>query len=149
MARFRYRMQNLLNIKMKMEDQAKQEFSAAKLLLDEEEQKLESLQERRRAYERKAQELLKGRLDVPGIEENKNAILVMDSYVAAQTAEVQRAEARVAEARERMTVAMQERKTHEILRENAFEEFLREENRAESKAIDELTSYTFGRRQEG
>ncbi len=149
MARFRYRMQNLLNIKMKMEDQAKQEFSAAKLLLDEEEQKLESLQERRHAYERKAQELLKGRLDVPGIEENKNAILVMDSYVAAQTAEVQRAEARVAEARERMTVAMQERKTHEILRENAFEEFLREENRAESKAIDELTSYTFGRRQEG
>lgn len=149
MARFRYRMQNLLNIKMKMEDQAKQEFSAAKMLLDEEERKLESLRERRRAYERKAQELLRGRLDVPEIEENKNAILVMDSYIAAQMAEVQRAEERVAEARERMTVAMQERKTHEILRENAFEEFLREENRAESKAIDELTSYTFGRRQEG
>ena len=39
-----------------------------------------------------------------------------------------------------------ERRTHEILRENAFEEFLLEEKAAESKEIDQLTSYTYGQK---
>lgn len=34
MARFRYSMQSILNIKMKMETLAKQEFSAARAALD-------------------------------------------------------------------------------------------------------------------
>ena len=35
---------------------------------------------------------------------------------------------------------------HERLKEKAFEQFMREENAAESKAVDELTSYTYGQR---
>ena len=50
MARFRYRMQSILNIKMKMETQAKQEFAAAKAVLDEEEEKLEKLKARMAVY---------------------------------------------------------------------------------------------------
>ena len=34
----------------------------------------------------------------------------------------------------------------DTLREKAFEAFLQEENHAESKAIDELTSYTYGQK---
>ena len=45
-----------------------------------------------------------------------------------------------------MAEAMKERKMHETLREKAFEAFLQEENHAESKAIDELTSYTYGQK---
>lgn len=148
MARFRYKMQNILNIKLKMEDQAKQNFSTARMLLDEEEQKLEALKERRRFYERKGQELLSGRLDPLEIGTNKNAILTMDSFIADQSAEVEKAGRRLQAAQDRLTGAMQERKTQETLRERAFEEFLREENRAESKVIDELTSYTYGQKQE-
>ena len=37
MARFRYSMQSILNIKLKLETQAKQEFSAARAALDREE----------------------------------------------------------------------------------------------------------------
>lgn len=148
MARFRFRLQNVLNIKMKMEDQAKQEFSTAKMLLDEEEEKLAALQERKRGYEARAKELLSGTLNVREIETAKNAILIMDGFIADQRLEVERAAGRVERAREKMTVAMQERKTQETLREKAFDEFLREENRAESKVIDELTSYTYGQKQE-
>ena len=39
-----------------------------------------------------------------------------------------------------------ERKIHEKLKENSFEEFVREINAAESKEIDELVSYTYGER---
>lgn len=148
MARFRYRLQNVLNIKLKLENQAKQEFSAAKLALDEEEEKLEVLLKRKSDYEKRARELLSGVLDVREIESNKSAILTMDSYIAAQRGQVAKAAGRLEAARGHMTVAMQERKTQETLRERAFEEFLREENRAESKAIDELTSYTYGQKQE-
>jgi flagellar FliJ protein len=131
-----------------MEDQAKQEFSTARMRLDDEEEKLEALKQRKYGYEEKAKELLSGRLNVREIEDNKNAILIMDGYIANQRIEVDRASNRLEKARERMTVAMQERKTQETLREKAFEEFMREENRAESKVIDELTSYTYGQKQE-
>ena len=39
-------MQSILNIKLKMETQAKQEFSVAKTALDEEEERLEKLCDR-------------------------------------------------------------------------------------------------------
>lgn len=148
MAKFRYRLQNVLNIKLKMEDMAKQEFSTAKMLLDEEEEKLFGLQTRKREYEELARTLLNGVLNVREIETNQNAILTMDGYIAEQYLQVENARRKLENAREHMKVAMQERKTQETLREKAFDAFVREENRAESKVIDELTSYTYGQKQE-
>ena len=49
-------------------------------------------------------------------------------------------------ARERLAEIMVERKTHETLKEKAFEEFLAEEKRQEGKEVDELTSYVYGQR---
>lgn len=148
MARFRYRLQNVLNIKLKMEDMAKQEFSTARMLLDEEEEKLAGLRARKQEYEELARSLLNGVLNVREIETNQNAILTMDGFIAQQYIQVENARHKLENARERMKVAMQERKTQETLREKAFDEFVREENRAESKVIDELTSYTYGQKQE-
>ncbi|MDE7269518.1 MAG: flagellar export protein FliJ [Acetatifactor sp.] len=148
MAKFRYRLQNVLNIKLKMEDMAKQEFSTAKMHLDEEEEKLFGLQARKREYEELARTLLNGVLNVREIETNQNAILTMDGYIAEQHMQVENARRKLENARERMKVAMQERKTQETLREKAFDEFVRELNREESKVIDELTSYTYGQKQE-
>lgn len=148
MAKFRYKLQSILNIKMKMEEQAKQDFASARMALNEEEEKLEALIERRRGYEEQARKLRKGVLNIRELEESKNAILTMDDFVSAQRMQVDKAARRLEKARIRMTEAMQERKTQETLKEKAFEAFLREENRAESKVIDELTSYTYGQKQE-
>ena len=146
MARFRYSLQSILDIKLKMETQAKQDFSAAKNALDEEEEKLAALYGRKASYEEAAKELLTGVLNVREIEDNKNAILMMDQYIAVQQKQVELAQKRLEAARERLTEVMKERKTHETLREKAFEEFLQEENKQESKAVDELTSYTYGQK---
>lgn len=147
MARFRYRMQSVLNIKLKMETQAKQEFSAARAVLDEEEEKLLKLKERKAAYEKEAEILLKDHLKVRDIIDNKTAILRMDEYISAQLLQVRLAAEELEKARKRLSDVMKERKMHESLREKAFEEFVKEENRAESKEIDQLTSYTYGRKQ--
>lgn len=150
MARFRYSMQSILNIKLKMETQAKQEFSAARAALDEEEERLQALFARKAGYEEEAGELLAGILDLRAIEENKMAMVCMDNYIAEQRVQVAKAERNLERARERLTEVMMERKTHETLKEKAFQQFLMDEKRQEGKEIDELTSYTYGqKRKEG
>ncbi len=148
MARFRFPMQSILDIKYKLETQAKQSFAAAQAALLAEEEKLENLRERKAGYEEKARSLLSGSLNVMDIEENKTAIIVMDGYIAEQTREVELARRKVERRREDMADAMRERKTYETLRENAFQEFLTEENRAEGKTVDELVSYTYGQKKQ-
>lgn len=148
MARFHYRMQSILDIKMKMETQAKQEFAAAKAALDDEVSKLEELRRRKEAYEQEARKLLSGRLRVQEIADNKEAILRMEEYIDGQKERVRLAEQKVEAAREALTEVMKERKTHETLREKEFELFLQDENRQESKEVDELTSYTYGQKQQ-
>lgn len=148
MAKFRYSLQSILDIKMKMETQAKQVFAVAKRELDEEEERLDRLCGRRSFYEEKARNLLAGSLNVRDIEENKNAIAVLDSYIVEQQKRVVLAKKRLERARAELTEVMTERKTHETLREQAFEEFLQEENKAESKMIDELVSYTYGQKRQ-
>ncbi len=146
MARFNYRMQSILNIKAKLEDQAKMEFAQARRRLDEEEAKLDALYQRKEHYEEEGRHLREDKLYVQDILDNKEAILKMDEYIANQQVWVKRAEDMLEEARLRLQDAMQERKTYERLREKAFEDFIREENARESKEIDELTSYVHGRK---
>lgn len=144
MSKFRYRMQSVLDIKLKLETQAKQEFSAAKTRLDEEQTRLEKLKARKASYEQQAKELLTDTLDIQQISDNRTAILRLEEYVAAQCVQVEEAKRSVEEARVKLQEVMQERKTHEKLSDKAFDEFLQEESRKESKEVDELTSYTYG-----
>lgn len=148
MARFKYRMQSILDIKVKMETQAKQEFASAKIALDTEIERLEALFQRKSDYELESGNLRLGILKVQEIADNKDAILRMDEYITEQEEQVRLAEEKVEQARERLTEVIKERKTHESLKEKAFENFLLELNRQESKEIDELTSYTYGQKQQ-
>lgn len=148
MARFVYRMQSILNIKGKLEEQAKMEFAAARIRLDAEEAKQEALAARKRGYEEEACRLREDKLHVQDILDNKNAILKMDEYILLQNLQVKQAEDLLEAARVHLEEAIRERKTYERLREKAFEEFVKEENARESKEIDELTSYIHGQKQD-
>ena len=146
MAKFKYRMQSILEVKKKLEEQAKNEFAAARAVLNEEEEKLEQLKKRKEAYEDEGRALREDTLNIMDIIENKEALLRMDEFIADQQLNVKRAQDRMEEARLALQNAMQESKTQEKLREKAFEQFVKEENKRESKEIDELVSYTYGRK---
>lgn len=146
MSKFIYRMQSILNLKYKLEEQVKMEFAAARMRLDEEEEKLSGLFERKASYEEEGRRLRERNLNVQDIMDNKNAILQMNDYIENQIIEVHRAEDELERIRMKLQEVIQERKVQEKLRETAFEEFIKEENSAESKEVDELTSYTYGRR---
>ena len=147
MSKFIYRMQNILNIKYKLEDQAKTEFMLANQVLREEEEKLQILKERKKGYEDAVRELLRNQLQVDRIKENQEAIVRMEEFIRAQIIKVEEAARQVEIKAAKLTELMQERKAQEKLKEKAFEAFLQEENAKESKEIDELVSFTYGRKQ--
>lgn len=146
MSKFIYRMQNILNIKMKLEEQAKNDYAIARVKLTEEEEKKERLLERKASYELRAKELSQDHLDVHSLIENANAVEIMKSLLADQEIAVRRAEDFLEKRRQKLQEVMQERKTHDKLKEKAFEVFMQDENAKESKEIDELTSYTYGKK---
>ena len=146
MAKFKYRMQGILNIKYKLEEQAKNEFAAANAALAEEEKKLAELTVRRTRYERRARELMSGVLDPIELNANKAAIDAMKTIIKDQMVRVQVARKNVEIARKKLNDEMVSRKSHEKLKEKAFEVFKQELAAEESKEIDGLVSYTYGRR---
>lgn len=146
MAKFIYRMQSLLNIQYQLESQAKMELGRAQMHLNEEEEKLQILIGRKEAYLEEGRLMRSDRLHIMDLKDNRNAVLIMDEMIERQRGQVAQAQKAVEEARRKLQEVMQERKMHEKLREKAFVEFVREENAAEHKAVDELTSYTYGKR---
>lgn len=148
MAKFVYRMQNILNIKLKLEEQAKIAYGQANARLVEEQQKLQEILVRKAGYEKRAKELVSGSICVVDIRENKRAIDTIKSMMRQQMLAVQVAEKNLEAARMRLNEVMIERKTHEKLREHAFEEFQQELVHEENKVVDELVSYTYHEKEE-
>ncbi len=144
MAKFLYGMQNVLDVKLKMEDQARSAFAEAMANLNLEEELLNSIIQRREFYEEEGRRLREDILDPREMRDNTAAIDALKDKQAIQQRAVDAASARLEKERQRLQVAMQERKTQEKLKENAFEEFKHELNAAESKEVDELVSYRFG-----
>ena len=148
MARFRYRMQNILELKQKLEEQEKNNFAARRMALTEEEDKLDAVLSKRDAIVQEGKDLRLTTIDVTKIRENQRARDYVEEEVKQQRVKVRIAEKNLDAARIKMQAAMQERKIHEKMREKAFERFVEEMNAAEVKEIDQLTSYVYGTREE-
>ena len=147
MAKFRYRMQNILNIKEKLEMQAKNEFAAANMELLEEQERLSVMLRENAALQEEGRKLRqKESLSIRDIADNSLSVSLMKEKMKRQALAIHRAEQKVEEKRKTMTDLMQERKTQEVLRDKAFEVFQQEEKAEEGKQIDQLTSYTYGQK---
>ncbi len=143
MAKFIYRMENILQIKYKLEEQAKQNYMEVQARLNEATDKLQQLQNRKQRYEEQYRQLVSEHLDILEIETCKNAILYMDDEIKNQQNVIRSIEKELEQALERMNEAMKDRKIHEKLKENQFEIFKQELNLEEMKEIDQLVSYQY------
>lgn len=137
-------MENILNMKEKLEEQAKNEYGQANARLLREQEKLDRLTERLEDAKQKLRDVLHEVLSVKEIRRKEDAVEIIKTYVMQQFLVVKRCEKEVEVAREKLTEAMKERKIFEKLREKAFEEFMKEEGRKEQKEVDELMSYKYG-----
>lgn len=144
MGRFRFPLQNILNMKEKLEEQAKNEYGQANARLLSEQEKLDLLNERLEDAKYRLKEVLHEVLSVTEIRRREDAVEIIKYYVVQQILVVKRCEKELEVAREKLSEAMKERKIFEKLREKAFDEFVREEGRQEQKEVDELMSYKYG-----
>lgn len=143
MAKFVYRMQNILDIKNKLETQARNSYAVARMKLTQEEEKLNSLFAQKKSYEEAYRKQLSGNIDIRQINICKNAIELSKNMIKKQLVEVKVASKNLEAAQIRLGEVMKERKIQEKLREKAFDEFLRELSEQEKKEIDELVNFRF------
>lgn len=143
MAKFIYTMQNILDIKYKLEEQQKTEFSLARHKLTKEEKKLEDLNIKKQKYQQELKMQMQSLLNIQDIKWYEEAVETMKYKIKIQMLMVKRAENELEAARVKLTEIMVDRKTHEKLKENEFEEFKNELNSIESKEIDELVSFKY------
>lgn len=144
MAKFIYKMQSLLNIKEKLEEQEKTAYGLARAALNEEEEKLARLVAKKNHYTEEKRQKMSELLDVLELSRLEQAIHSTELLINDQILAVKRAEKAVALAQIRLENAMKERKIQEKLKENAFEEFKKEVEAAEQQEINELVTYRFG-----
>ena len=139
-------MQNILNLKYKLEEQEKMNFALMRAKLTEEEEALAALNSRRAEIAEEGIRMRNDKIDILKIKENTALASYYDDQIRLQKVKVATASKNLENARLRMQNAIQERKIHEKLRENAFDKFMKEEALNEAKEIDQLTSYTYGQK---
>lgn len=143
MTKFVYKMENILSVKYKMEDQAKTAYGAARMKLTEEEEKLMVLKQKAVLYQDRKRSLMLSRLKIFDIKKCEEAIDIVKHHINLQQIAVKKAEKQLESARMRLNVAMMDRKTHEKLKENALNDFFIEYEAEQRKEIDELVSFKF------
>lgn len=141
MKKFSYSMQNILNLQYKLEEQEKAAFQSAVHKLEVEEEILKEYLSQKDDYEQKLKEEEQGIIDLKMIRFYRNSIDVMKSRIRSQMFRVHLEEKNVETARIKLQQEMKKRKTHEIMKEKAFENYKYELSQEESKEIDELVSY--------
>lgn len=145
MKKFVYRMQSVLNIKYKLEEQEKTNYSIAKIKLNEEEEKLNQLYQRRNEYEDALRLSMNSALNIMEIKRLEDGIESLKVFIKIQKLQVKKAEQAVELAIAKLAQAMKDRKIQEKLREQAFTAYMKEYEQEERKEVDELVSFSYGK----
>ena len=143
MNKFVYRMQNILDIKLKLEEQERANFAMAMMRLEQEKQKLMELYARKADYEEKTRMALRDTLSITEIKYCRHAIDAMRSAIRTQMIEVHVQAKNVEQARAKLNEVMSDRKTHEKLKEYAFDAYKAEYAKEEEKEIDQSVTYRY------
>lgn len=145
MAVFVYRMQNILDVKNKLETQAKTAYAQANQKVKDEEEILQTIYEDINRLEEKIREFSEGIVNVDELKWCTSGIQLKKQEAISQKRNIEKAKREAEIARIKLNEVMVERKTHEKLKEKAFEEFKQDLLTSEAKEVDELVSYNYNK----
>lgn len=138
---YKFSLQNVLDWRVDLEDEAKLELNQAKQELEKEERYLQQLI--RENIQLKEKAALNKRVDV--MRQDDLYRKVLNDKIIQQKLIVEQAENDVQRAEERLVEAYQEKKVMEKLKEKDQQEYVDEMNAIEQKNLDEFATITFGR----
>ena len=109
MAKFIFKMESILSVKTKLEDQAKAEYGIETMKLREEEHKLTLLENRKSGFEQQLFEAVSDRLVILSIKRLEDSVENLKYNIKLQIIVIRKQEERVAQARAKLDNAMKER----------------------------------------
>ncbi len=141
MAAYKFKLQKLLDFRLDMEDEKKNQLSLALKRLDQEKERLSEL----KASQSELVKAFKEKTSI-GIAVNELKLLMnyIDYYkrgIKEQKTRIKMAEDYVSACREELIKATQEKKMIEKLKEIDHKKYLYEEQKKEEKFIDDLVSF--------
>lgn len=146
MARFRFRLEVVLEHKQRLEDQAQLELAKAQALQVREEQRLqELLDSETAAFAELERQRFMGRLDIEALQMGMTYLDVLKTQILRQSQVVERVRRNTDAKREQLVGFMQERKALEQLRDRQKKDFIREENRREAIESDDMVVMRYAR----
>ncbi|WP_113675218.1 flagellar export protein FliJ [Vallitalea guaymasensis] len=143
MAKFQFRLQNILSVKEKFEEQKRMELSNANQLLEIEERRLTQLITLRDNNNSLYKKMVSDRITVKDIRDFGEKNKYYTNVVLEQNITVTKVNSRVESIRDELKEALIEKKMYEKLKENAYEEYYKEECKEEQKHLDEIVSYKY------
>jgi flagellar protein FliJ len=147
--RFRFKLQSVLELKIKLEDEEKRKLADLIALQAREEQVLYQLQQQRAAMILEFKEKQCGGINVTELQMYSYTIEKLKNDIINQQLRLREIAIRIEEQRQRLIEATQEKKIYEKLKEKQQEAWLAEEEYEEKKLIDELATIKFAREHQG
>ena len=144
MAKFHFPMEQVYQVKKKLEKQKQLELGKAMQELSESRQHLEDVN--RKLYEANTSfqmHIAVGKINQYDLKKAHERIHYFHEAITEQKRRVQEKEEKVEEAKNALKTALQERKVFETLKEKAYETYLEEERNEETKRLDEIVSYKY------
>ena len=137
MSAFKFRLEKVLHVYETLEEQAKQEWAIQERLAHEERVKLEVLEIKKEEVRTFGYE----QVDLGLRQAMYSYLAVLDQRISKQTVVIQEQEALAHKAKEAWLKARQEAQKVSTLRDNKYEEFVKEELRKEQKLLDDMRSH--------
>ena len=146
MPRFEFRLDRYLSVKEQIEDQKEIEYATALMQVEEEKARLAELESSRSQTVEDLRKSVAQRIFPVEIRRYNNSIERLKHLIMVQMERLANAELYAESKRLELVEAMKERKAIEIVKENAYEEHVRQEDRITRRTTDELTSYKYATR---
>ncbi len=143
MHKFGFRLESVRNLKVQMEDNAKNHLALASRELEKQKEFLNGLKTTRESSISELNSKVDEGVSISQIRAYNNYFSFLKQKITEQKQNVNNAQNQVDIKRESLVKAVQERKILDKLREKKYGEFLKEQGKAEQQLIDELNSFKF------
>ncbi len=141
MAGYKFKMQKLLDFKISIEEEKKNELSLAIKRLEVEKSKLEELKQKQNEMNNSFQEKTSLGMAVNELKLLANYIDYYKRSIKEQRIKIKMAEDYLSTCREELIKAVQEKKMMEKLKEIDYKKYLYSEQKKEEKLVDDLVSF--------
>jgi flagellar FliJ protein len=143
LAKFKFRMEQMLNIKRQMEESIKNDLANAIRVVELEKEKLNSLTTQKNDSIEQFRELMGKGVSVQKMKEYNAFIDSLENRMTSQKKAIIEAETVADKIRERLVQVVKEKKMLEKLKEKKFEEWKFEQQKKEELALGEIAGYKY------